>query len=59
MGLPFSVLYMFVKDSGTRHAGGFMVGFDITAWAVVALQVVAGAVSAVLVRGCYKVAGPP
>ena len=37
-GLSFSLLYMFLKDGGARQAGGFLVGFDVLAWAVVGLQ---------------------
>ena len=38
-GLPFSCIYMVLKDSGAHRDGGFMVGFDGLAWSVVALQV--------------------
>lgn len=38
-GLPFSLLYMYLKDGGAHNAGGFMIGFDALAWAVVGLQV--------------------
>ena len=38
-GLPFSLIYMVLKDGGARRAGGFMVAFDSLAWSVVVLQV--------------------
>lgn len=38
-GLPFSCIYMVLKDGGARYAGGFMIGFDALAWTVVGLQV--------------------
>ena len=38
-GVPLSAAYMLVKDGRALRAGGFLQGFDASAWLVVALQV--------------------
>ncbi len=38
-GLAFSTIYMFVKDGHVVASGGLHQGFDLIAWAVIALQV--------------------
>lgn len=53
-GLPFSIVYMLMRDGGARQGGGFMRGFDSLAWAVVGLQVFGGLIVALVVKVQYQ-----
>eukprot|EP00884_Botryococcus_braunii_P008887 jgi/Botrbrau1/179/Bobra.0022s0159.2 len=49
-GLPLAVMYSILKDGREIKEAGFLQGFDILAWSVVALQVFGGLIVGMVVK---------